>query len=546
MKKANKILFGEAIFTATDKKGKTVPGGVAIAGDEILAVGSRDEIEAYCTPDTEVYEFGSDALIMPGINDSHMHISLAFSEYVGVTLRDADSPEECVRRCVEWEKENSHYEWVYGYGWSFTSWEKPEPPTNELLNEAFPDKPVCLVDLDAHNLWLNDVALRRYGMTKDLPDPENTVVARYPDGTPTGYVSEGVIMDITADASASLEASAKEMEANVKKLLAEYNSYGLTSVAEMLECPENWLAILKKLMDAGEMTCRLIFVEDYYPDNFVERGNDYEKRFPDIKSDVWFYGFKLFYDGVGIAYTGWQVNPYNDRPDWCGEPVLPKEVLKAKTQEAIRSGRHVHIHCTGDMAVRYALDQWEEALNNGWTKPGQRFAITHNDTAQACDIERFAKLGVIASLQPDMLAPYPKYENNLYPSRYGDELMKTAWAVKSFFDSGAMVSFSTDTPVSLIDPMRQVYRAVTRCHDDGLPEGGLVPEQKISLSEALWAYTYGSAYQLGKEDFLGTLEPGKKADIAVLDKNLFAVDPSEYIGTKARMTIKNGDIVYKK
>lgn len=546
MKKADTILLGDAVFTATDKDGKPFTGGVAIAGDEIIAVGSREEIEAYRTADTQVYEFGEDALIMPGINDSHMHISMAYSEYVGVRLRDVESPEECVRLCIEWEKENDQYEWVYGSGWNYTSWEKPEPPTNELLNEAFPDKPVCLTDVDGHNLWLNDAALKRYGVTKDSPDPENTVVVRYPDGTPTGYLSEGLSIQIMTDASSCLEASNDVMEEKVKELLSDYNSYGLTSVSEMLEYRENWLQMLKKMQDAGELTCRISFVEDFYPDDFIERGKEFAKRFPDIESDVWFYAYKLFYDGVGIAYTAWQVNPYNDKPDWSGEPVMPKETLREKTMAAIRSGVNVHIHCTGDMAVRYALDLWEEAINNGWTQPKQRFAITHNDTVQADDIKRFAKLGVIASLQPDMLAPYPKYENNLYPSRYGEELMKTAWACRSFFDSGAMVSFSTDTPVSLIDPMRQVYRAVTRCHDDGLPEGGIVPEQKIELSKTLWAYTYGSAYQLGKEDFLGSLEPGKKADIAVLDKNLFAVDPSEYIGTRARMTIKNGKVVYKK
>ncbi len=542
---ADLIIYGDAMFAATGKDDLPVAGGVAISGDTIIAVDKKEELSRYLRANTRLIKCGKNTLIMPAFNDGHQHLRMIVATYNGVPLRYVTSEEECVANAIAWEKEHPEYDWVYGGGWQYTHWKNKRPPTNKLLNEAFPNKPVCLADTDFHAVWLNDCALKEFGITKDSPDPKSTVVNSYPDGTPTGYVQEGLIIDIFERAISSMETDSKLMKHNLINVLRECNRYGLTGASEMLASKPEWIDLYEEMAANNKLTCRISLTHDFWCEDYLKTADELHARFGNKEANVYFYGIKLFFDGVGIGHTSWQVKPFNDRPDWSGEPIILEEELHKETLKAISLGYHIHIHACGDKAVRKALDWWEEAQQKGLTKPEQRYAITHNDTVDPEDIPRFAKLGVIASMQPDMLAPCLKWEDNLYPLRYGEKLSQTAWPCRSFIDSGAVLAFSTDSPVGLIDPMMNIYRAVTRVYADGKPEGGWIPEQKISLSNALWAYTYGSAYQLGKEDFLGTLEVGKKADIVVLNKNLFTVTPNEYLGTESKLTILNGKEVYK-
>ena len=543
---ADLIIYGNAMFQATGRDDLPVAGGVAIKGDTIIAVGTKEELDACLAENTRVIACGENTLIMPAINDGHQHLRCIISSFNGVSLRYVTSEQKCIENALTWEKEHPEIEWVFGFGWQYNNWEDKIPPNNKLLNEAFPNKPVCLVDTDFHGAWLNDCALREFGITQNSPDPEGSVIARYADGTPTGYVQEAIILDIADKAMGAMETSPQLMKSNLRKLLRECNEYGITGVSEMLGSKPEWLDVYEEMASEDALTCRIVLTQDFWPEDYLQNTEKLAKRFPDNKSNVYFYAIKCFFDGVGIGHTSWQLHPFHDKPDWSGEPMIPEEILRQETLTAIASGQHIHIHACGDKSVRKALDWWEEAQNKGLTKPRQRYTITHNDTVDPQDIPRFAKLGVVASMQPDMLAPCLKWEDNLYPSRYGEKLSQTAWPCRSFIDSGVVLAFSTDAPVGLLDPMMNIYRAVTRLHADGKPEGGWIPEQKISLANALWAYTYGSAYQLGKEKFLGTLEVGKKADITVLNKNLFAIEPEEYLGTKAKLTVFNGKVVYEK
>ena len=545
MQTADKIIYGDAVFTAKDKATLPFSGGVAIKGDTVIAVGDRTDLEPYRGEHTEVYECG-DCLVMPGFNDGHMHLKHTIAATNGVPLRYVGSEEQCIKNAVAWEKEHSQYEWVFGFGWHFTHWQDKRPPDNRKLNLAFPEKPVCLADTDFHAAWLNDAALRRFGIEKGSPDPHGSVISRYPDGTPTGYVQEKIVLDLAEAAIASMEPDADTMARNFSNFLHECNRFGLTGVSDMMYTEPKWRDLYQEMDRKSLLSCRISLTQNFWDDDFREQADILAARFPDREANVWFYAVKCFYDGVGMGHTSWQIHPFYDKPDTCGEPVVPEAELYEKTMWAISTGHHVHIHACGDMSVKKALDWWEDARQKGMTKSGQRLTITHNDTVDPADIPRYAKLGVVASMQPDMLAPCLKWQDNIYPSIFGPVLSRTSWACRSFLDADTVIAFSTDAPVGLFDPMLNVYRAVTRRHADGEPWEGWIPEQKISLSNALWAYTYGSAYQFGKESFLGTLEPGKKADIAVLDKNLFAVNPEDYLGTKSKLTLLNGKVVYQK
>lgn len=545
MKKADLAIFSDAVFTGEDRNGTYFAGGIAICDDTIAAVGSREKIRQYCDKNTEIYEFGKDSLLMPAFNDGHMHLDLTLAEFIGAKLRFSKSADECVERVIEWAEENTEYDWIFGFGWQYTEWDNEIPPNNLELNKLFPNKPVCLLDIDGHAVWVNDLVLQMFNITKDSPDPPSTTVSRFADGAPTGYVQEGLAIPIFRTAIAAFEKNFATRRRNMRNLLRECNSYGLTSVSQMLGASAEWQDVFEAMEKDQDLTCRINLVEDYYQGKgYMAAAEKTCARFPDRQRLVSFDALKLFYDGVGIGHTGWQLNPYNDRPDWCGEPVFPEAELREQTDLAIRTGKNIHIHACGDKAVRVALDLWETAQKSGVTLPEQRYTITHNDTVDPLDIPRFAQLGVTASMQPDMLAPCRHWKDNLYPSRYGEKLCQTCWPCRSLFESGAIIALSTDSPVGLLNPMYGIYRAVTRIHDDGNPQGGFIPEQKISLANCLWAYTYGDAYQQGKEQFLGSLTAGKKADITVLDKNLFLSEPSEYIGTKAKLTLLNGKIVY--
>lgn len=540
---ADKIIYGGAVYTAENKDAQTFAGGVAVKDDSILAVGSKEYLEQYKTGTTDILNCGEDSLIIPGINDGHMHIKYTIASLNGVPLRYVDSEEQCIINALKWEKDNSQYEWVFGFGWHYAHWGDKQPPKNTRLNKAFPCKPVCLVDTDFHAALLNNAALEKLGVLNNSYDIKGSVIVRNQDGSPTGYVQEKIVVEAADLAIDSMEVDSGAMKRNISRFTDECNAFGITSIADMSHSEERWLNLYATMSADQELTCRVSITESFWYEDFIERVVRLATRFPDCRDDVYFYGNKLFYDGVGMGYTSWQINPFHDRQDYCGEPVIPESELYQKTLAAIQSGFHVHIHACGDMSIRKAMDWWEEAINKGLTKSGQRFTITHNDTVDPQDIPRYAELGIVASMQPDMMAPTMKWSDNIYPSIFGPRLSQTSWPCRSIIDAGAVIALSSDSPVGLFDPMLNVYRSVTRQHADGKPEGGWVPKQKISLSNALWAYTYGSAYQLGKEDFLGTLEIGKKADIAVLDRNLFSIEPGCYIGTKSKLTLYNGNVV---
>ena len=276
----------------------------------------------------------------------------------------------------------------------------------------------------------------------------------------------------------------------------------------------------------------------------VYKRQDLARRYPDPKSLLYFWGYKLLADGVGGIHTAWLTEPYSDRPDTCGYPLAKPELMREWVLDVEKRGFGVHVHAVGNKAVEFSLDTFAEAEALGYIKK-QRNSITHCDLVNDRDFPRFREHHIVAALQPAMLAPQAKWQDNLHPSHFG-ERMKNAWAVKRIYEQAAAVSFSSDSPVTVINPMNNIFAATQRIHADGNPPGGIHPEQKVSVAQCLYAYTYGGAYQLGKESWVGSLAVGKIADICVLDHNIFNIPPEQYKAVRSCFTMINGQVVYEK
>ncbi|MDR2522978.1 MAG: amidohydrolase [Synergistaceae bacterium] len=542
-KSADLIVLAGAMFRGVSRDEMPVPGGAAIQGTRILAVGSEEELRPYRGPRTQIYAYGQDSLLVPGFCDSHLHLAWTIESENGPRLRRVSSEDECVAAVRKWLDANKNVPWVVGTGWHQSNWPDKKPPDKRKLSAAVPEVPVCLLDVDAHAVWCNQKALDAFGISAGSPNPEGGVIYRFPDGEPTGYIEETPCMEVYKMGADAIDADAGVRVRYLKEACAALNKRGVTSVMDAMDTPPAWLETLETLDGDGGLNVRVACTvclngkQDY-----LSRAKALESRFPNREGTITFWGFKALLDGVGGTHTAWMTDDYADAPGCRGYPLIDPKLIKSRVLDAEERGYGVHLHACGTRAVEFGLDLVEEASSRGFTR-GQRNAITHCDTTNDRDFARFGELGVVASLQPEMLTPTREYAENFYPVRFGEALMRNAWANRRFFDSTRVVSFSSDSPVTAANPMLNVFRATQRVHDDGAPSGGIHPEQRVTLSECLWACTYGGAYQLAREDILGTLEAGKLADLAVMDRNLFAVGPEEYAAAAARLTIMNGKVV---
>lgn len=534
--KADLVIISGAVFTGLSDE--PMPRAVAITGDRIMAVGTKDEVAGLIGKDTKVYEFG-DQLVLPGFHDAHLHmIGTGFAEG-GVLLRYVDSKAKCVQITKEFADAHPDQEWIYGSGWHYTHWKEKNPPTKKDLDAVLPDRPVYLVDVDGHAAWANSKALEICGITKDTPDPEGGIIHRYENGEPTGYLEERASRPVGARARESLMAG---NEGKYFKIFLDTAAReGITSVNDMGITTLEGFELYNNLDEKGALTARV----------HIQSG-----LMGDIKSAIGLRdkctsdrlrhsGIKGFVDGVGMARTAYMLKPYSDDPTTRGYLVNKEEKLRQAVFAADAAGFNVHLHACGDAAVRLSLDWFEEAMKVN-RRENARHSVEHADHMDPDDIPRFGKLGVIASVQPELMAPVKSFKDNIYRVRLGPERSLYAWPFKSFQDGGAVVAFGTDSSVTELTAMRNIYRASTRIHDDGVPEGRWNPKECLTLADCLKAYTYNPAYMVGREKELGTLEVGKYADVVVLDRNLFNIPAKEILETKVELTVMDGEIVYKK
>ncbi len=532
--KADIVLASNAVFTGLDAEPVAI--AIAIIGNKIAAIGSEEEIEPYIGEQTKVYHY-EDKLIIPGFHDFHLHIMLGCISMNSAYLFAARSEDEAVEMARVHAEANPDDPWVIGFTWDAGYWDTQKLPTRASLDRVFPDRPVALYHAEGHYGWVNSKALELAGITRDTENPPFGIIEKDGQGEPTGILYEtamGLVSDLAFDFSR------ERRLAMVKSFFQHAASLGITAVNDLYAPDVNsnpdHFALYKTLEDNGELTARvhLLPVLDGNLDKARELRAMYQSSMLRVA------GLKQFIDGVITGYTAYMLEPYADKPETRGETTFPAETIKQWVIDADREGFSIRFHAIGDGAIRLALDAYEAAQQANGVRDS-RHTIEHVEVIHSADIPRFAQLGVIASMQPDHFA---MSERGVYTSRIGEEREKNVFVIKTLKDSGARLAFGTDFPIDQLTPMLQLYRAVTRIDSSGTEVWH--PHERITLAEALQAYTSGSAYGTFREHELGTLEAGKLADIAVLDRNLFAGTAEDILETKVELTIVDGKVVYAK
>jgi predicted amidohydrolase YtcJ len=532
---ADIIIHGNAIFTGNDSS--PIQGVVVIKDDRILEVGEIINVNEYIGPETKVIH-AEDKLVLPGFHDFHLHLVLGsmFSEFT--TLTECTSEEEAAQKMYHYAQENPDDLWVLGFGWHHVRWPEKKTPTRHTLDQLIPNRPVFLLNEEAHSAWVNSKALKLLNITKETQDPPFGLIEKDENGEPTGFLYETAVKLVAEIAyQFSEDKQRKLMDAFLKR--TAFN--GITSVSDMLPLPgfelgsPSFYATYEK---EGKLTTRIHFLSAL--DGDLSKARSYREQYQSDK--LQFSGLKQFIDGVPNTYTGYLIEPYTDRPDTRGGILFDEATYMKWINEADKEGFRIRLHACGDGAVRFGLDCFEGAQNqNG--KWDSRHTIEHIEVIHPDDINRFEELRVIASIQPEHMSA-ESMEGHTYLERLGSERSRYTWPIGSLKNSGASIAFSSDYPVVDMNPLLEVFRAVTRRNADGTPDDGWNPQEKITLAEALQFYTKAPAYGNFREHDLGTLESGKKADVVILDRNLFSVDVIEILEAKVEMTIMDGNIVY--
>lgn len=535
MSYADVIIKSTNIFTGLTHE--TLEGAVIVIGNEIAAVVPTDEAAQFTGPNTRTLECG-DRLVCPGFNDAHTHFlqnGIMKDDSYTLSLEGLTGKDETLARIKEFADAHPENKWIVGCEFNYDKWE--DKPNRHMLDEIIPDRPAYFASWDMHVGWYNTKAIEAVGYTKDTPDPDGGYILREEDGTPSGMGYEAPANDPVW----GLGNLSCNMDNALGNCIKEALSYGVTATGVVWPyggVPEDeHMKIFQGFENDGKLPIRITVFPKMVP------GLENAKRWRDeLKSEhLRFGGVKQITDGVCEAHTGYLTEPYADDPTTCGEPTIKYDELYAMVEQADAEGMSVRLHCIGNGAVKQALDV-HEAVQRKHGAKGLHHAIEHIETCRPEDIERFAKLGVMPSMQPI----HAVLNVDGYPELLGEKWRPYMWPVKSLMDANAVVAFGTDAPVWSLNPMEGLYAALERKQPwDGYPEDSFVPEQRITLGQALQAYTYGSARVENFEQRVGTLASGKLADIVVMDRNLFDATPAELLEAKPLYTFIDGEIVYQ-
>ncbi len=537
--KADAVYINGNIYTVDENFSKATT--VAIKGDRFIYVGTDKEARKYVGENTKLIDLKGQTII-PGLIDAHLHfLSL------GTRLLQIDAfwkPKgEILEAVAEKLKKIEPGEWILGRGWNQEVWDPPLFPTKEDLDAVAPDVPVALTRVCGHATWVNSKALEIAGIDKNTPDPVGGEILRDENGEPTGILTDqaqNLVLTKVPDFNE------KQLEEALLLAQAELFSQGITSAHDAGSNEED-IQRLKKLYQEGDLKVRLYVMTRVTgrpsPQELVEGLRSFYNKGPQVGvfgDRLTVRSIKLSLDGSLGARSAWMLEEYSDRPDHFGNGKLTDEELYQIVKEARLAGFQVNSHAIGDAANRQALNVYERVLKER-PHPDPRYRIEHAQVVALEDIPRFAKLGVIPSMQ----TVHATSDMNMAEDRVGPDRIKGAYAWRKFIEAGSVIPNGTDAPVELVNPYHNIYAAVTRMDREGKPEGGWYSEECLNREEALRSCTIWAAYGAFEEEQKGSIEVGKLADFVKIDRDIMNCAESEIKDIKALLTVVGGEVVYE-
>ncbi len=530
---ADLILINGRITTVNDRQPEAE--AVAVRDGRIIAVGGSSEIQALAGSGTRVIDLAG-RRVAPGFNDAHVHFLDGGQGLASVQLRDAGTEEEFSRRIGEFAAKLPKGRWILNGNWDHENWTPARLPTRQLIDAVTPDNPVFINRLDGHMALANTLALKLAGVTRATQDPPGGAIVRDRNGDPAGVLKDAAMGLVYRVIPPPDEAQMIEAIRAAMRYAAEN---GVTSVQDMSASPA-LLPVYQKLLRDGELTVR---ISGHQPLPQWEKLAAVGIRAGFGSDKLRIGALKGFADGSLGSTTAFFFEPYLDDPKTSGLPsdeMFPESRMLENIAGADKAGLQVAVHAIGDRANRIILDHFAEAVRRNGERD-RRFRIEHAQHLRIEEIKRFASQKVIASMQPYHAIDDGRWAEN----RIGPERAKGAYAFRSLLDAGAVLAFGSDWYVAPMEPLMGIYAAVTRRTLDGRRPDGWVPEQKITVAEAVRAFTLGSAYASFDETIKGSIEPGKLADLVVLSDDIFSIDPTAIDKVKVVMTVFDGRVVYE-
>jgi predicted amidohydrolase YtcJ len=535
---ADLVLVNGKIYTVDNARPLT--SALAVRAGRVLFVGSDAEARTLANAASTVIDLHG-ATVVPGIIDAHAHLL-----GLGISLRRVDlagstSYDEVIARVRTSSKDAKPGEWILGRGWDQNRWASKEFPTHDALSRAFPNNPVALTRIDGHALLANAKAMELAHVTAATPDPAGGRLLRLASGAPSGVFVDNAQSLIGRAIPASTPA---EIRRAILAAIAECNRHGLTGIHDAGESAET-IGIFEELAREGNYSLRnyVMLSDPGEPGSPEALRNPYLVRGPQsalYDGHLWIRAIKLYADGALGSRGAALLAPYSDEPTNSGLLVSRPEHIRAWAEAALRSGFQMNVHAIGDRGNRIVLDAVESALRVA-PKADHRFRIEHAQVLSPEDIPRFAKLGVIPSMQ----ATHQTSDMRWAEARVGPQRIRGAYAWRSLLNTGVVIPNGTDFPVEEVNPLLTFHAAVTRQDPTNWPAGGWYPEQKMTREEALQSMTIWPAYAGFQESMLGSLTPGKYADFVVLDRDIMRAPDTEILATRVVSTWIGGKRVYE-
>ncbi|MBS1769467.1 MAG: amidohydrolase [Acidobacteria bacterium] len=525
---ADLVIRNANIRTMDDNR--SVVRAIAVLNGRIIALGSDAEVGKLIGSKTRVIDGGGKTII-PGFNDAHLHFVSGGQQLSLVDLRSSRSPEEFAERIKDYAAKLKEGDWITGGRWDHENWTPANLPTKELIDRAASKNPVFVNRLDGHMAVANSLALKLAGVTKDTKDVAGGVIVRDSNGEPTGVLKDAamdLVSRVIPDQTFEQRLASAEAATNYAA------SLGVTSAQDM-QANQN-LAVYETLLQQGKLKTRLYAGADLIDwKSRAHVGIRHAFGGPMLRTGT----LKGYGDGSLGSSTAWFFEPYSDTPSTSGVPSAEMPQLYEHISAADKNGLQVMIHAIGDRTNATILDIYERVEKEDGPAD-RRFRIEHAQHLRVSDIPRFAKLGVVASMQPVHLTDDGRWAEK----RLGKDRLKGTYAFKSLLASGAHVAFGTDWSVAPLNPLFGIYAAVTRRTTDNKNPDGWLPDEKISVDAAVRCYTLGSAYAEFQENEKGTLEVGKLADMVILSEDIFTIDPTAIANAKVLTTIVGGKVVF--